>query len=339
MGFFDWLSGVEEARSAYEDPARAAKQLQIDDAIFAGNPDDVIGRESENTTPDWASLFAGLGGGGGGYSGPSAEETQRKKQAQLDNLGGIHGKRNRERNDITKDQLQSIQGQIDANKNTYLQASGNNMKSILWQPQQQRQQSTLMALRNRMGNSAWGSSLVDLAEGMGRVDDMADVELINNWKQNEDNIYNNYVQAGNALLADYSEAVNAARDEQSKAEASYWTAVSDIDPELASEENIKASMAGEESEHGEGTDYLKLSGNKDISLPPELQELFNANKDLINPTNPKTAKNVRDDKQETSYTINPWGGNANRHTAANTAFNDNLDAYRVRVKENPWDTE
>jgi len=134
---------------------------------------------------------------------------------------------------------------MDANKSLFTQQKRKINTNVQWQPNQQKEQSTLMALRNRMGNSAYGSAIQDLREGMGRVDDMNDVELINTYKQNMDTANENWYQANAALVSDYNDQIASLKDEYSKLFSNYWTGVSNINPELATKKNMaKASKLG-----------------------------------------------------------------------------------------------
>lgn len=268
------------------------------------------------------------GYGGGGSSGPDPAEIQK----QIDNLIANANKRGGDLGDLVADNLDSIKKQIQQNQGLYKKTQRDNMLQLEWQPQQQRQQSTLMALRNRMGNSAWGSSLVDLAEGMGRVDDMADNQLINAYKQNENSAFNNWLQADTALKSDYSDMVNSYRDEMSKLQSQTQASLSNIDADAGSLSNIEAISRGE-TVTTDGDESYTLNGASNLT-PREFESL-----EFSEAKNPATYDMIRKpDKQETNYNVNQNAGNANRSTAANNTFNDNLSAFRVRDKEQKWDT-
>lgn len=233
--------------------------------------------------------YGGGGRGGGGGGGGSSAEDPEKIQAQLNNTGGNYEQRLGDINQnvegrkgdldaITKDrladmdktaqdQLNNIKQQQQANASSLATNRRNIMQGIDWQPNQQKEQSTLMALRNRMGNSAYGSGIQDLAEGMARVDDMNDYQLISAWKQNENNAYANWYQAEQGLIGDYNEHVaqindeisqfkadyrdqmsklrSDYNDEVSKLYSQYWSTMSNIDPLLATKENIEAAQTGD----------------------------------------------------------------------------------------------
>ena len=293
-------------------------------------------RTGDDSEKDGTVSYGGLGYG---YSsGKTPGEIQEETQAQIGNTAANYGGRGKDMSRFGEKILKNIQDQMNANNDLYANSSRNLMRQTEWQPNQQREQSTLMALRNRMGNAAWGSSLVDLAEGLGRVDDMADVQLINTWKQNEDDLYNNWYQAYNDLISDYIDQSVSIEDEFSKLFSQYASTMSNLNPLLATYDAIKRSTQGESSSHGEGTDYYELPAIEGLTPTEALKALLEA-PNRPSARNAKTYEYIRPDKGETSYNVNEKAGNANRHTAANKAFNDNLNAYRVRIKENPWDTE
>ena len=305
-------------------PDRGIAALGLDLGINAWNA------ANDNGNANTGYPYGGYGSGGG----KSAAELQEEQQKQLDNTIANYRKRKKDLDDLVADGLNNIKKQIEQNQKLYKKTQTDNMLQLDWQPQQQREQSTLMALRNRMGNAAWGSSLVDLAEGMGRVDDMADVELINTHKQNEASTYNDYIQADSSLKADYQDQVNAGKDEQSKLYSQLWSTLANIDANAGSQANMEAIARGETVNYGEGTDAYTLQGAPERSTSPELQEMYN----IPELEAPKMQDYIRSDKGETSYNVNENAGNANRSTVANTAFNDNLSAFRNRTKENKWDT-
>ena len=174
------------------------------------------------------------GGGGGGYSSSkSPEDVQKETQNQIWNTQANYFKRRGDMDKLSKDSLGNIEKQMKANDALLRQQNAQNQRSIQWQPNQQREQSTLMALRNRMGNAAYGSSLVDLREGMGRVDDMNDNALIESWRQNADNAYSNWFQANAQLVSDYNDQAMSDEDEYSKLYSQYWSAMSNLNPMLA----------------------------------------------------------------------------------------------------------
>ena len=249
------------------------------------------GGQKQNTAPDNSGGAPSYGGGsgyrksGGGGGGASSKYAQKQKQAQLNNTGGNYQQRAKDLAGNTKGrakeiadtakgrlgemdknaqaQLNNIQQSMDANIAAYNENRRNIMQNVQWQPNQQKEQSMLMSLRNRMGNAAYGSGIQDLAEGLQRVDDMNDTELINTWKQNENAAYSNWYQANEALVNDYNDQVTAINeqlsqfnadysdqmsklkydynDELSKLQSQYWSTMSNIDPELATKKNLQTA--------------------------------------------------------------------------------------------------
>lgn len=274
--------------------------------------------------------YGGYGYGGGG-GGKSPEEQQEENQDAINTLSAIHGPgRGKDLSEQGEEGIRNIESQIKQNENLYNQTRRNNMRSLEWQPQQQREQSTLSALRARMGNSAYGSSIVDLQEGMNRVDDMADNQLIKTWKDNSDNNYANYFQTANDLWMDKAEYVNNIKDEFSKLKMQYWAALSNINPKLATKENIEKAMNGESVSIGEGTDYYTLPDLSDLKPSESLQELFKL-PERPSAVNPYTREFVRPDRAVNAALRIPNTGTRNQSTAANQGFNDNLNVYQRRV--------
>lgn len=191
----------------------------------------------------------GGGGGGGGYSRSSysskpTKADQEKTQATMKNLGDIYGRKKKDLEKQTQAGLDVINDKINANNALLKQQQIQLQRNIEWQPQQQKEQSTLSSLRGRMGNAILGSGAVDLMEGLNRIDDMADSQLINTYKQNSDNAYNNWFQANTELVGDYNEALNDADQKMSDLLNQYQAALNNVNPLAATTENItKASKA------------------------------------------------------------------------------------------------
>lgn len=268
-------------------------------------------------------------GGGGGGSSKTPEDVQKDTQAQIWNTQANYAKRRADMDKLSKDSLGNIEKQFEANNALLKQQKARNQRAIQWQPNQQREQSTLSALRNRMGNAAYGSALTDMREGMGRVDDMNDVALIDTWRQNADNDYSNWFQANAQLVSDYNDQATSIEDEYSKLYSQYWSTMSNINPQLASRENMEAANAYGKPESewqspsvGEGTDFYSL--NPIIMEPDEELRKMLTRKDHASAENPLTKGYVRPDKGQVAY------GNARGtygRTAANKAFYDNILAY------------
>lgn len=298
-----------------------------------------VGGASQGTgTPSYSdpgdnySWFGGggYGYGGGGYGGKSAADAQKETQAQIDNTTANYLGRAGDLSDLGVQNLNNIFDQSEQNTNLFNSTRRQNMRQVEWQPQQQREQSTLGALRTRAGNGLYGSGLTDLMEGMGRVDDMNDVQLINTWKQNDNAAYNNWFQANEDLISDYIDQMTAIQDEFSKLYSQYWSTMSNINPLLVSKENMEKARNGESVTVGEGTDAYTLPSLKGIKPSDELQALLKA-PERASAVNPRTRDFIRPDRAVTAARAIPNTGSANRSTAANQGYLDNLDIYRRRV--------
>jgi hypothetical protein len=254
-------------------------------------PDSVAGDNWDDgeSGPSNPNSSGGYGGGGGGVDKEAV-------QNQILNTQGNYAKRKGEMDKMAKDQLGNIEKQFDANNALLKQQNATNMKNVQWQPNQQKEQSALMAMRNRMGNAAYGSSLADLREGMGRIDDMNDVSLINAYRQNADNAYSNWFQANASLVSDYNDQVTSLEDEYSKLYSQYWSTLSNIDPTMALQKNMelaaKRGRAGEKGKVKDGDYYIEPF---DLEPDEELRSLM-YQKEHASPVNPMTKSYVRPDQ-------------------------------------------
>lgn len=291
------------------------------DTGFSGVNDD----NSSGYDDGW--WYGGYGGYGGGKS---AADIQEETQTQINNTAANYGQRGKDLSDLSKQNLGNIQSQIDQNQALYNQTRRQNMRQVEWQPNQQREQSTLSALRTRAGNGLYGSGLTDLMEGIGRVDDMNDVQLINTFKQNSNAAYDNWFQANEDLVSDYIDQMTAIQDEFSKLYSQYWSTMSNINPLLATEENMRKAAGGESASIGEGTDAYTLPAGTSIKPSDELQALLKA-PERASAVNPYTRDFIRPDRAVTAARAIPNTGSANRSTAANQGYLDNLDIYQRRV--------
>lgn len=354
-----------------------------DGGLGAGNGEGGLGSEFNSGNDDSGyGLGYGYGYGyGGGGGGASAADQQAKTQAQIDNTGANYSKRG---GDITKNtetrlgdfnnsikqrmndmsdiggkQLDTIQQQINANRDAYIKNVRNANQQVEWQPNEQKKQSTLMAQRNRLGNGILGSAAQDLLEGMMRVDDMADVGIINAWKQNMNSLFNNMFQADTALTADWGDKVADILDQFSSFKADYnneisemktsyndtmsdlfsqyWATVSNINPELASEANINKAKTESGVSVGSDTDKYTLSKvNLDPSIdfdsakldikPSDTLAKRLVLKEIMDAQNPLTKNYIRPDKAMTKR--GGANGEMNLVGAANTGFSDNLAPFR-----------
>ncbi|MBQ1449401.1 MAG: hypothetical protein IIZ12_00495 [Eggerthellaceae bacterium] len=267
-------------------------------------------------------------GYGSGGVGKSAEEQQEETQAQIDNTTANYEQRGKDIDAIAQNQLGNIQKQREANLAAYTQGKRQSKMSSDWQPQQQKEQSVLRALRDRAGNGLSGSGYIDLMEGMKRYDDMSDVQLINTWRENQDNLFDNWYQADTSLVGDYNDQASAIEDEFSKLRSQYWSTISNVNPLLASKENIEKQHE-QSTTIGEGTDAYTLP-QADMRPSDKLKALL-TQLEPEDASNPVTKYYVRPDAAVRKANSIRDTGNFNSSTSANQAVSDNLSAIRSRV--------
>ena len=277
----------------------------------------------------WSGPWSGYGYGGGGYGGKSPAEVQEETQQQIYNLGDIYGDRARDLDQISQDSLGNIKNRINDNENVYKYGLQMAQQNIDWQPPQQRLQSVNAALRDRMGNAAYGSGMADLTEGMSRAEDMSNYEQIKTYKDNMRGLWTDYFNALSTLQSDYADQVNSIRDEFSKQNAQYASAISNISPKLGTKENLQKAANGETVTVGEGTDAYTLP-KANLNPSDALQALL-VTLEMPDVFNPAVSNYVRPDRAVNAANLIPHTGNVNKASAAHRAFSDELDAYKRRV--------
>ena len=362
----------EKAASAIAEGGLAANSQRAD-----GSLDATYNAPSEDVYPSYGYDYGYGYGGGGGSGGMSDEERHARTQAQINNTAANYQRRGnditsntysrrrdfsdlatdraKEMSDSAKMILEDVGNQRAENKATYRQNVKRVNSQVKWQPAEQKKQSMVAAMRDRMGNAAWGSAIQDLAESLRRYDDMSDVELIDAWKQNMDTAYGNYVQTDSQLAstyndevadildkfsefkADYDNEVSEMRakynDTMSDLRSQYAAAISNIDSMLGSYENLDKSTArggyGDEQYDisnpnlASDADWAGLPGKVEPS--DDLRKML-VRQELLDVVNPLTKEYIRPDKSRGNGVHNAKSTNASR--AANSAFADNLAAFR-----------
>ena len=134
----------------------------------------------------------GGGGGGGGSSGPSAEQ-----QKAANNLGAVVGWNAETLLNAAKqgDTIFDISDEQNKNLRDQQVKQGRRNAGDEWFANQQKLQSVTSQLREAQGNALRGSNLYDMWDLLDRKDDMDDVEVLNNLRQNIDTAYNDYWKA------------------------------------------------------------------------------------------------------------------------------------------------
>ena len=278
---------------------------------------------------DYGGGYGGGGGGGygggGGGGGSSDEDAKKDLQSTIKNLGDIYGRKKDQLEKDTKAKLDNVKQKQAANDALLTRQQTAIRKQNTWQPQQQKEQSTLMALRNKMGNSAYGSGIVDLMEGMARVDDMADVELINTYRNNMDASFDDWYQAAAELVGDYNSDIQEAKSSMADLLNQYQAALNNVSPGAAEIHNIEKAYTADDVEAGWGDKQITLP-KVDLSESKDFKAL--TGKNMENPTsvNALTKGYYRPDQAQTKLGGNK--GTYNTAANANRGFSDNLKAYR-----------
>ncbi len=170
----------------------------------------------------------GYGGGGGG-SAPTPQQRQ-----AAGNLGAITGyNQGTVLGDArNQDDIFDIADQQNKNLASMQTAQARRGAGNDWYTQQQRIQSVNSQLRDVMGNAANGSSLYDLWDLIARKDDMDDVAVLNQLRENRNQIDNNLFEAMAATNINRNQ--NAAETERALRElgGDYAAQMNNIHPDI-----------------------------------------------------------------------------------------------------------
>ena len=194
----------------------------------------------------------GGSGGGGGSTGPTDEQ---KKAAG--NLGGISGY-NRETvlgGAKNSDKVYDIADQQNANLRATQTTQAKQRAGSDWYTQQQKLQSVTGQIMDASGNAMNGSSLYDLWDMVARKDDMDDVAVLDQMRQNQNTVDNNFYEA--LMQTNSGRNENAMKVETNLRElyADYIAQLNNIHPDL-SEDKIDADGHTLEPTDWFGTSYF-----------------------------------------------------------------------------------
>jgi hypothetical protein len=169
------------------------------------------------------------GGSGGGSGGISAKEKQAANNLasvagyNQDTITGNYDNQNKihDISDKQNKRLAAVQT-TQARRN-----AGND-----WYTQQQKLQSVTSQLTDAMGNAAMGSGLYDMWDAIARKDDMDDVAVLNQLRENRNSIDNNLFEA--LAASNISRNQTAADTERALREigADYAAQINNINPKL-----------------------------------------------------------------------------------------------------------
>ena len=243
---------------------------------------------SQNPNANNAATSGGYGGyGSGGSSGPTDE--QKKAAGNLAgitgyNAGTITGKAGQgdkvyDISDAQNKAMQALQT-LQSKRN-----AGND-----WYTQQQKLQSVNSQLADAAGNAMYGSFALDLADAIARKDDMDDVAVLNQMRENQNQIDNDYWEALMATNNSRNELYMDTEADLRELTADYAAQLNNIHPDLAKD------VIDADNKTLNSPDWLKTGYFNDQvrdAIQPETQGLYRpenaaavANqKGLVNNTN------------------------------------------------------
>lgn len=167
----------------------------------------------------------GYGSGGGGYnSGKAADNLEPLTKWSYDTVMG------------SKDNADKIYDNADeASKNLALAQTTQNKKKAAseWYSRQQKLQSTLAQLRDAGGNAWNGSAALDLMDMVNLVDDMGDVAVLNQQRENQDTINNSLFEALTSNMNARNENAMETWADLREIGGNYAADLNNIDPDKA----------------------------------------------------------------------------------------------------------
>lgn len=148
--------------------------------------------DTNDDSPQNSNAAGGYGGYGSGGSGPTPQQ-----QTGWNNLGGVTGW-NMQSELLSPQQADKIyQASLDSNKNFQKLRTDQNKQNIGndWYTQQQKLQSVASHLADTSGNAMYGSFYNDINDAIARYDDMSDTASLNQMRQNQNEIDNDFNEA------------------------------------------------------------------------------------------------------------------------------------------------
>ena len=172
----------------------------------------------------------GYGGGGGGSTGPTDEQ----KRAQ-GNLGGIAGYNAQTSLNSAgqADRVYDISDQQNANMRALSTTQAKRNAGNDWYTQQQKLQNVTAQLADASGNAMNGSFLYDFWDAVARKDDMDDVAVLNQMRQNINEIDKDYWEAIMATNNGRNEMYMDTERDLREIAADYAAQSNNIHPDLA----------------------------------------------------------------------------------------------------------
>lgn len=174
--------------------------------------------------------YGGGGGGGGASSGPTDEQ---KKAA--DNLGAVTGYGQKAIKDKAKQGIDALKLANKNNKNARITQTKQNIRNAGndWYTQQQKLQNVASQLADASGNAMYGSFYQDISDLIARKDDIDDVEVLNQMRENQNQIDNDYFDALAANNNAMNELYLDTEYDLKQLASDYAAQVNNIHPDLA----------------------------------------------------------------------------------------------------------
>lgn len=187
----------------------------------------------------------GYGSGGGGNTGPTENQITMAKllgpitQFNQDNLLD----KGKNADDIYRDAAR------DANNNKEAQWRNAAWKANSeWHPFQTQLQRVRHALRTRMGNAAYGSSLLDLNQNTAYQQDVDARQVLDAYDQNIASIDNEYLQSLSKIINGHNEFAMDLQDKYRQGAIDYILQLANIHPDLATGKYEGTSENNDEGE-------------------------------------------------------------------------------------------
>lgn len=199
--------------------------------IGVGEPSTPSNSAPTDTT-DTNSTGGSRGYGSGGGSGSSVSPEQQKA---ADNLGAIVGWNAQSLLNAAEqgDTIFDISDQQNLNLRDQQIKQGRRNAGDEWFTNQQKLQSVTGQLREAQGNAMRGSNLYDMMDLVARKDDMDDVEVLNNLRENFDTAYNDYWKALMATNNSRNELYMNTEKDLRELAADYAAQMNSIHPDTA----------------------------------------------------------------------------------------------------------
>lgn len=177
----------------------------------------------------------GSGGGSGGSGGSSGPTDEQKRAAG--NLGGITGYNIQTLTNKAGqgDKVYDIADQQNKNMQTLQTLQNKRNAGNDWYTQQQKLQNVTSQVADASGNSMYGSFALDFADSIARKNDMDAVAVLNQQRENQNQLDNDYFEALMAINNSRNELYMDTEADMREVAADYAAQLNNIHPDLAND--------------------------------------------------------------------------------------------------------